>query len=181
MNIDSKLKSVFLSSLRSRPRVVLVSFFMVVIAITALAGGFKPRENAAVPVYDLRDNPTIEGEGVKLSFEGVTMRERIIEPKKYAAIRVTITNKLDRTVSARDAVERQLDPSTSNDPKEMFSVSRAGRYVTNNRLGPGMSAKYEIEKSGEHKFYLFDIDPLPNYRGFINSTLPGKPLAEVRY
>ena len=118
---------------------------------------------------------------MKLSFEGVTMREHIIEPQKHAVIQVTITNKLDRTISARDAVKRQLDPSTSNDPKEMFSISRAGRYVTNNRLGPGMSAKYEIEKSGDHKFYLFDIDPLPDYRGFVNSTLPGKPLAEVRY
>lgn len=154
---------------------------MVVIAATALAGGFKPRENSAIPVYDLHESPTIEGEGVKLSFEGVTMREHIIEPQKHAVIQVTITNKLDRTISARDAVKRQLDPSTSNDPKEMFSISRAGRYVTNNRLGPGMSAKYEIEKSGDHKFYLFDIDPLPDYRGFVNSTLPGKPLAEVRY
>ena len=171
----------YLSFLRSRPRVVLISFLTVIVAITALAGGFKPSEKTEIPIFDLTDNLSIEGEGVAYVFGGVDSREQFIEPKNFAVIQVEVTNKLDRAFYPREIIRHSSDPNSSEVFAGKFSIQRAGKGNISKVLGPGLSADFEIEKSGERKFYLFDVQPTPEYRGFVNGTLRDEPLAEVRF
>lgn len=181
MRKDPRVVRVYVSFLRSRPRVALISFLMVLIAITALAGGFKPSEKTAIPVYDLRDNLLIEGEGVAYLLGGVDSREQLIEPKNFAVIQVEVTNKLDRAIYPGEIIRHSSEPGSAAVFDGKFSIQRAGKGKISRVLGPGLGADFEVEKSGERKFYLFDVQPTPEYRGFVNGTLPDEPLAEVRF
>lgn len=171
----------YLSPLLSRPRVLLVSLCVILLALTAIAGGFKPREGGEIPTYDLSDDPVIEGEGVTFSFEEVGTRQQIIEPKELTVIKVSITNHLDRAFYPHEVLATNPEGRFSKQSVEELSVFRAGSHKGGSMLGPSLSAQYEIEKFGDDGFYLFDIVPTPNYRGFVNSTLPGEPLAKVHF
>lgn len=154
---------------------------MVIIAILALVGGFKPSEKMAVPIFYLQNNLSIEGEGVAYVFGGVETREQTIEPKNFAVIQVEVTNKLDSTIYPNETIKHNPDLVSSEAPPGKIRISRAGGIGVSNGLGSGLSANFEIEKSGERKFYLFDVQPTPAYRGFVNANLPEGPIAEVRF
>jgi len=161
--------------------VLLVSFCVILLAITAIAGGFKPRERGKIPAYALSDNPVIEGEGVTFSFEGVGTRPQIIESKELTVIKVRITNHMDRAFYPFTVLSTEPEGRVIAASAEKFSVLRAGSPRGGSILGPSLSAQYEIEKSDKDSFYLLDIAPTPNYRGFVSNTLPGDPLAEVYF